>query len=567
MVNTFIPRGQGELIAVAFEGHAGTLHLPGPGQQVRASVVIVPPLGRDRIWTYRALFEWANMLAQHGYAVLRYDPRDEGESLFLSAGEETVAKWLEGVEQAARFVRRICGEHPLILNGLRIGATFAGSRVEKVRPSALVLWDPLSSGQHWIRELTLASVMTKTAHTRRDGIEVYGLHLPPESLAHLERLDIPAFTAICPPVLLSAPSAAKLLKSRLGPNVDQIAFTGYADLFRDSCASKVPRQLFSETLDWLNAKFPIEDQPFSHMPVPPAVLSGGRWHEEGVEFGDGLMGVLCLPTGSVPRRSLIFCNTSANPRAGDGSFTTRACRELAGHNLATLRFDFSGCGESPAHATGHFHVYETSRTAEVNEAARFLRGRGVSTVAVAGVCAGGYHAFRALIESEEIDQALPINAWLSWIPGTSLERPEPIEAIRSVYLKIPAQIRQYLRFRHKVRSFLVPKLALIKQALHPGRAAKSMRAELQKGLRRNRKLNLIMWNEDRALEGMANFGPQGRWLSTQPGASLSFLPDIDHAVVVRHSQMVVISEILRLLGLEQAQSRPSVDGKTNIVSD
>lgn len=552
-------RSRGQLVAVTFEGHAGTLHLPAQ-ERMRASVVIVPPLGRDRIWTYRALFEWANMLAQHGYAVLRYDPRHEGESLFLNAGEETVAKWLEGVEHAARFVRQIYGEHPLILNGLRIGATFAGNRVEKVKPSALVLWDPLFSGHHWIRELMLANVMMKTAHTRRDGMEVNGLYLPPESLAHLERVDIPARTDIWPFVLLSGPSAAKLMKARICPNADQIEFTGYADLFRDSCASKVPWQLFSETLDWLNAKFPVENHPFSHMPLPPAVLSGGSWHEQGVEFGGGLMGVLCLPTGSSPQRSVIFCNTSANPRAGDGSFTTRACRELAEHNLATLRFDFSGCGESPAHAAGRFHVYETSRTAEVNEAARFLRGRGISTVAVAGVCAGGYHAFRALIESEEIDQALPINAWLSWTPGTPLDRPEHVEAIRSVYLKVPPQIRQYFRFRHKIRSFLMPKWALIKHVLRPGRAAETVRAELQKVLRRNRKLNLIMWNDDKALEGMVNFGPQGRWLSTQPGASLSLLPDIDHAVVVQHSQTIVISELLRLLGFEPAQSRPPMAG-------
>jgi alcohol dehydrogenase YqhD (iron-dependent ADH family) len=69
-----------------------------------------------------------------------------------------------------------------------------------------------------------------------------------------------------------------------------------------------------------------------------------------------------------------------------------------------------------------------------------------------------------------------------------------------------------------------------------------------------------MWNDDKALEGMVNFGPRGRWLSTQPGASLSLLPDIDHAVVVQHSQTIVISELLRLLGFEPAQSRPPIAG-------
>jgi alpha-beta hydrolase superfamily lysophospholipase len=548
--------GSTKLAAVAFEGHAGTLHLPPPGRPLRAVVVIVPPLGRDRIWTYRSLFEWANLLASHGYAVLRYDPRDEGDSLFLAAGEELVTKWLEGVEQASRFARQMCRDRPLILSGLRIGATFALWQVENVKPAALVLWDPLPSGQHWVRELKLASVMVRETHTRTDGIEVNGLHLPPESLAHLERLRLPAGTDLWSPVLLSSPSAAKLLKPRLGPRVDQIAFTGYTDLFKDSHVNQIPWQLFSDTLDWLNLRLP-ERRSLPAPALPSAILSGEKWYEKRVELGQGLIGVLSLPRDYVPRRGVIFGNTSANPRAGDGNFTTRACRELAAHNLAALRIDFSGYGESPARAPDDLHVYETSRTEELNEAARFLSSLGVTTVAVAGVCTGGYHAFRALIESGEIDQALPINAWLHWTPGTQLDRAEHVNAIRSVYLKVPAQIRQHLRFRHRMRASIMPKLAFIKSILRRGKAVMTLRTELQDVLRRHKKLDLIMWSEDRAVQGIEYLGPS--WLRTQAGASLSLLPDIDHAVVGQHCQAKVISELLRLLGLEPAQERSLVD--------
>ena len=137
--------------------------------------------------------------------------------------------------------------------------------------------------------------------------------------------------------------------------------------------------------------------------------------------------------GSALRRSLIFCNTSANTRSGDGNFTTRACRALAERGIATLRFDLSGYGESPAYAGKDLHVYETSRTAELNQAALFLKERGFSWIAVAGVCAGGYHAFRALVESNEFDQALAINALIRWTTGTQLSRTEHVETIRSFY--------------------------------------------------------------------------------------------------------------------------------------
>jgi hypothetical protein len=552
-----ILEGPIKLAAVAFEGHAGTLHLPPPGQRVRAVVVIVPPLGRDRIWTYRSLFEWANMLARHGYTALRYDPRDEGDSLFLGPGEELVTKWLEGVEQASRFARQICADQPLILSGLRIGATFAWRQVESVKPAALVLWDPLPSGQHWVRELKLASVMVKGPHTRPDGLEVNGLHLPPESLALLERLVLPTGTDMGPSVLLSSPNAAKLLRPRLGPSVDQIAFTGYTDLFRDSHVNRIPWQLFSDTLDWLNARLPARRSLLGPA-LPPAILSAGKWYEKRVELGQGLIGVLSLPCDSAPRRGVVFGNTSANPRAGDGNFTTRACRTLAACNVAALRIDFSGYGESPARAPDDLHVYETSRTQELSEATRFLKALGVTSVAVAGVCTGGYHAFRALMESEEIDQALPINAWLNWIPGSPLDRAEHVNAIRSVYLKVPAQIRQHLRFRHKMRAFVMPKLGLVKRFWRRGGAIVTVRTELQSVLRRHKKLDLIMWSEDRAVEGIEDFGPRGRWLRTQPGASLSFLPGIDHAVIGRHSQARVISELLRLLELECVQQLPLV---------
>ena len=239
------------------------------------------------------MYEWANLLAGHGYVALRYDPWDEGDSRFLGAGEEVVSKWLEGIVQASSFIREICGEQKLILCGLRIGATFAWKQSSGIRPSALVLWDPLPSGQHWIRELKMGVMMVKEAHGRPDGIEINGLHLPPESIERLERLNLPdSSTAGCP-TLLSSPGATRKMLKMLGPEVDQVVFSGYADLFKDSHAGRVPWQLFGDTLDWLDARFPVQEKLPALGALPPAVLFDGSWREERVEFGRGLIGVLC----------------------------------------------------------------------------------------------------------------------------------------------------------------------------------------------------------------------------------------------------------------------------------
>jgi hypothetical protein len=555
--------GNNRVMATSFDGHAATLHLPRAGQPYRAVVVIVPPVGRDRIWTYRALYEWANLLAQHGYVALRYDPWDEGDSCFLGSDQELVSKWLEGVEQASSFARQICGEQELVLCGLRIGATFASKQSSTIRPSALVLWDPLPSGQHWVRELKMGVMMVKEAHPRPDGIEINGLHLPPDSLERLERLDLSDNSGASCPTLLSSPGATKKMLKALGPQVDQVPFTGYADLFKDSHSGKTPWQLFKETLGWLDAKFPVRESVAALGALPRPVLFDGSWREERVEFGLGLMGVLCEPVNSTPKRSVIFCSTSANTRSGDGNFTTRACRALAERDIVTLRFDLSGYGESPAYSGADLHVYETSRTAELNEAARFLKERGYSWIAVAGVCAGGYHAFRALMESNEFYQALPINALIRWTPGTQLSRTEHVETIRTFYLKIPAQLRQYMRFRHKIWNFVKRNSILIKRILPPSRPVKAVRDEIQGALQHNKRLDLIVWDEDMAMESISEFGPKGRWLAKQPGVGLTFVQEIDHAVVVRHSQDVVIAELLRALEHEagEAQSQDPVDVK------
>src|ERR1700759_2253840 len=85
---------------VGFNGHKGTVHRPHNVPYNGNSVLICAPIGRDGVWTYRALFLWAEHLAGQGYQVLRYDHRGEGDSLDVAEGSPAWNQWSAGVGEA-----------------------------------------------------------------------------------------------------------------------------------------------------------------------------------------------------------------------------------------------------------------------------------------------------------------------------------------------------------------------------------------------------------------------------------------------------------------------------------
>jgi alpha-beta hydrolase superfamily lysophospholipase/acyl carrier protein len=131
----------------------GCLH-PAADPAADCGVLVCPPLGHEYIFTHRALRHTAHKLAAEGIPVLRFDYPGTGDS----AGEEadvTLAGCVDGIVTATAELGEQTGVSHVHLLGLRLGASLAAMAAPRLEGLAgVVLWDPVTDGQAYLRELT-----------------------------------------------------------------------------------------------------------------------------------------------------------------------------------------------------------------------------------------------------------------------------------------------------------------------------------------------------------------------------------------------------------------------------
>jgi pimeloyl-ACP methyl ester carboxylesterase len=118
------------------------------------AAVLCYPWGMEYIYAHRTLRQLALRLAAAGFHTLRFDYFGTGDS----SGEADQAD-LTGsnadVEAAIEAVRDIAGASKVALIGLRLGANIAVNVAarHKSEVEALVLWDPIVSGEKYMETL------------------------------------------------------------------------------------------------------------------------------------------------------------------------------------------------------------------------------------------------------------------------------------------------------------------------------------------------------------------------------------------------------------------------------
>ncbi len=123
--------------------------------------------------------------------------------------------------------------------------------------------------------------------------------------------------------------------------------------------------------------------------------------EEVVRFGKNrsLVGILTPPDGAPLGVGLLLLNAGIVHHVGLQRLYVELARRLAHDGIATLRFDFSGVGDSDYRTDGVPFVAaaldETRRAMSV-----FERETGVSRFLLAGLCSGAVIAFRTALEDE-----------------------------------------------------------------------------------------------------------------------------------------------------------------------
>jgi len=187
------------------------------GTRNRAAV-LCHPWGAEYVYAHRSMRQLAIKLSMAGFHTLRFDYFGTGDS----AGEMTDADlsgWETDVESAIEGIRDIAGTTQVTLIGLRLGATIA-ARValrHSKEIEALVLWDPILSGEEYLQRLGVASPPDHDPrHASGATLEVQGFPLTPKMRGELRSIDLHAL--ISPP-----PTRSLLLVTERMPSHDALS--------------------------------------------------------------------------------------------------------------------------------------------------------------------------------------------------------------------------------------------------------------------------------------------------------------------------------------------------------
>lgn len=416
---------------IVFDGCLGWLH-DAPGTR---GVVLCGALGHEALWTHKAMRRFANQLARHGMPTLRFDYHGTGDSTGSDEDAARLEMWVGNIVAATRKLRETTGVRDVVLVGLRFGATLAAMATQVLQGdealAGVVLLAPAVAGRTYLREM---KALSKTWRTEAgiddepgDGTAFYdtfGHRLYKETLDHIHAINLNG-TAVRPAarVLIFDPfgrEGERLAASyvELGADVELRPFPEYMTFMVDAITSREPRQTFDDIALWLQTDLPersagsrIESLParvFStHARETPLRIDGADGSEERELFG-----MLCEPV-SVARHGplVVIVNTGATPHTGDGRLAVVFARRLAAQGIASVRLDVSGIGETPSAdwVDSKSPLYSARAIDDVRHAAAWLAARGYPSIALFGVCSGGYLSLHAAAVSPHVDGVLAVN--------------------------------------------------------------------------------------------------------------------------------------------------------------
>jgi hypothetical protein len=144
--------------------------------------------------------------------------------------------------------------------------------------------------------------------------------------------------------------------------------------------------------------------------------------ERALLFGDAksLAAVVTEPARPFdPRRpALVFLDAGVLHHVGPNRVHVRLARELAQDGFLSMRFDFSGLGDSrPRH---HAVPFAESAVVEAGQAMDVLAARGARSFLLFGICSGADAALRVALQDARVTGAALVEPYLVEGPGYTL---------------------------------------------------------------------------------------------------------------------------------------------------
>ncbi len=555
------------MIPVSFAGLSGWLH-DAPG---RRGVLICPPHGFEELCARAAMRDLADRLAAAGMPVLRFDWPGSGDSSDLAHGADLVAALRGSVSDALDWMCGPLGVDEVVLIGCRLGSLVAALATEAdARVRAIALVGTVASGRSYVREMRMMSqVMSpqpgNPAIAAEPGIDICGFHLPQAAARDIETLKLEERGGWPASVLLMAqqPAAVRALAQRIGAAAVTHEFKGYADLFCDPTVARIPQEDWLALTAWCAGLGP--NAPREPRPVASAPLSGDGWRERAVVFGaaPGLAGVLCEPDAQScaagRRRPVLFLDGGRNYHIGWARQTVAHARALAAAGIASLRFDFSGIGDSPPPGPGQQPpIYSPSALHDTRAALDWLAAEGYPDAIGIGVCSGAYAALHGARADVRLRHIVLVNLQcLEWTPALG-ENMERWLAIRRLEINVAKASEEASGTLHGLTARMMQRLlpraralaGRVRRVVRPGRktgdgAPLADPVPWFKALRKRGANVLIVFSRgDPGLEILEpQWGPEAMNVRAAAGIRMVYIEDADHNL----SSAAARGEMRRLL--------------------
>lgn len=391
----------------------------------RTGIVIVPPFGREDICAHRTLRHLAEDAARAGFIALRFDLDGTGDSAGDDIDPDRIDAWLTSIHDACDLVCN-AGAAQMVVVGIRLGATLAAlAATQRKDVAALAAFNAVIAGKAYLRELRAfqAAMNLPPSPTPFDegGQETSGFLLKAETCEALKAIDLAKAAAPAPVVWLlerdDMPERSGWTKhlQTLGVNVLVRRVPDYVEMSADPHANHVAQAFIDSCIECAHS---VPGATYAQPVGKPQTLRESirlqigevEVIEEITSPGSGMFGIAARPRDGDAEHAVLMLNSGAIRHIGSNRTDVPLARQLAAAGLQVLRADLSGIGDSQAHQGAEENiVYGPHCVEDVGIFVAWLRARGARELTAGGMCSGAYHALRAAIAGQAIDNTYVIN--------------------------------------------------------------------------------------------------------------------------------------------------------------
>ncbi|NNN03952.1 MAG: hypothetical protein HKL87_08165 [Acidimicrobiaceae bacterium] len=378
------------------------------GEQVRGAVVVATSFGREAVPLVGLWRRLAEELANAGLMTVRVDYPGTGDSTGSLGDPLDVADWVSSLRGAVEWVRE--GGVPWVaVVGMRLGTAVVGEALRAgLSIDRVVLWDPSTSGRHWIRENRALGMLHEASHhTESRGGQNDEFPIPPSvgPVMSAWRTWREGDTRLPDLVLrrvdrpLDGPTEQDWVQRGVRI-VDAQGQTGLLEV--DTMEMRLPMDSLGVVVDELSSGV-RGTHSWTWPPLRTTIeVANASSVRESVELV-GERRLLVVETESAQNANrdsplVLFVTDGYHNHWGPARTWVEMARTFAAAGLRCARFDFSGMVVNGEHGVEGLRIYLPEWREDIRQVRNHL-GVNSSRVVYVTFCSGAYDGLRSALES------------------------------------------------------------------------------------------------------------------------------------------------------------------------